>query len=281
MSSGSGLNRFSLSKAIMRRVVTPEVEELIERVPKRTGTFGYDAWGYDETKLKIGAGIMKLLYERYFRVTAHGLENVPSTGRALIIGNHSGQLPVDGGLVGYALLTNPHGPRAPRAMMERFLPTVPFIGNLLNSFGAVIGDPLNCAKMLEAEESIIVFPEGVRGAGKPFRKRYKLQRFGTGFVHMAMAHKAPIIPVGIVGCEETMPSLGSIDFLARMLGVPYVSIVPLPLPLPARVSLYFGEPIHFDNEPCTEAEVTERAETVKLAIAKLMERGLAERKRIL
>ncbi|MGQ0502650.1 MAG: lysophospholipid acyltransferase family protein [Panacagrimonas sp.] len=264
----------------MRRVVTPEVEALIERVPKRTGTFGYDAWGYDETKLKVGVGLMKLLYERYFRVTAHGLENVPSTGRALIIGNHSGQLPADGGIVGYALLTNPHGPRAPRAMMERFLPSVPFIGNLLNSFGAVIGDPLNCAKMLEAEESIIVFPEGVRGAGKPFRKRYKLQRFGTGFVHMAMEYRAPIIPVGIVGCEETMPSLGNLEFLARLIGVPYVSIVPLPLPLPARVSLYFGEPIHFDNKPCTEAEVTERADTVKLAVAKLIERGLAERKRI-
>src|SRR5262249_20160467 len=141
----------------------------------------------------------------------------PANGRLLIVGNHSGQLPMDGVLVGYALLTNPHGPRAARAMIERFFPTVPFLGNLLNGLGAVIGDPLNCAKMLEAGEAIIVFPEGIRGSGKPYRKRYELQRFGNGFVHLAMAHKTPILPVGIVGCEETMPSLGSIDPLARLL----------------------------------------------------------------
>ncbi|MGQ0697597.1 MAG: lysophospholipid acyltransferase family protein [Panacagrimonas sp.] len=276
----AALKDFRLREEIARRVVTPEIEELIDRIPKKVGSFGHDAWGYDENKVKLGVGITRLLYERYFRVVAHGLENVPAVGRALIIGNHSGQLPMDGVLVAYALLTNPHGPRAPRAMVERFLPTVPFVGNLLNSIGAVIGDPLNCAKMLEADETIIVFPEGVRGSGKPFRKRYQLQRFGNGFVHLAMAHKTPIIPVGVVGCEETMISLGSIDFLAKLLGVPYIPIMPLLVPLPARVYLNFGEPIHFDSGACSETEVTARVETVKNAIRNLIDQGLSERTRI-
>ena len=271
---------FSLREEFFRRVVTTDIEALIDRIPKRVGSFGYDPWGYDENNVKLGVGLIKLLYEHYFRVTAHGLENIPANGRALIIGNHSGQLPMDGVLVGYALLTNPHGPRAARAMIERFLPTVPFLGNFLNSLGAVIGDPLNCAKMLEADETIIVFPEGVRGSGKAYRQRYQLQRFGNGFVHLAMAHKTPIIPVGIVGCEETMPSLGSITPLAKLLGIPYVPIVPSLLPLPARVYLNFGAPIHFDSAPCSETEVKSRVEQVKDSIRDLIDAGLSERTRI-
>lgn len=268
---------FRVRDALYRQLMTPETEEVIERITKPVGTFGYDAWGYDERKVRLGVGLMRLLYEKYFRVQAHGLENVPPQGRLLVIGNHSGQLPMDGVLVGYALLTNPHGPRAARAMIERFFPTVPFLGNLLNGVGAVIGDPLNCSKMLEAEETIIVFPEGIRGSGKPYRKRYQLQRFGNGFVHLAMAHKTPILPVGIVGCEETMPSLGSIDPLARLLGIPYVPLVPAPFPLPARVVLNFGKPILFDSKAVTEDVVTERVEIVKDAIRGLIEKGLTER----
>jgi 1-acyl-sn-glycerol-3-phosphate acyltransferase len=273
----SGLRDFHLGDALSRRLVTPELEALLDRIPKPVGSFGYDAWGYDESLVKLTAGMVKLLYDKYFRVVAHGLENVPAQGRVLIIGNHSGQLPMDGVLVGYSLLTNPHGPRAARAMIERFFPTVPYLGNLLNGMGAVIGDPLNCAKMLEADEAIIVFPEGVRGSGKPWRKRYQLQRFGNGFVHLAMNHRTTIIPVGIVGCEETMPSLGNIAPLARLLGIPYAPLVPVLLPLPAKVILNFGAPITFDPSPCSEAEVTARVDQVKDAIRDLIDLGLSER----
>jgi 1-acyl-sn-glycerol-3-phosphate acyltransferase len=271
------LREFDLGDAVYRQLMTPETEAILERIGKPVGSFGYDAWGYDESKVRLGVGVMRLLYEKYFRVQAHGLENIPANGRLLVIGNHSGQLPMDGVLVGYAMITNPHGPRAARAMIERFFPTVPFLGNLLNGLGAVIGDPLNCAKMLESEEAIIVFPEGIRGSGKPYRKRYQLQRFGNGFVHLAMAHKTPILPVGIVGCEETMPSLGSIDPLARLLGIPYVPLVPMPFPLPARVVLNFGEPIRFDHAATTETEVTARVEVVKDAIRALVDKGMSER----
>tara|TARA_R110000787_G_scaffold58117_36_gene132543 strand:- start:49 stop:903 length:855 start_codon:yes stop_codon:yes gene_type:complete len=271
--------RLSLRERLAKRLVTPDVEEMVDKVPKQVGSFGYDAWGYDESRVKLGAGLTKALYERYFHVSAHGLENIPPKGRVLIIGNHSGQLPMDGMLVGYAMLSNTVAPRAPRAMMERFLPGVPFLGNFLNSIGAVVGDPINCARMLEAEEAIIVFPEGVRGSGKPYRKRYQLQRFGTGFLHLAMTHQAPIIPVGIVGCEETMPSLGNIKPLARLLGIPYVPLVPSLLPLPARVSLHFGKPIRFDAQPCSEREISSRVDHVKDAIADLIDEGLSQRTR--
>lgn len=266
-------------KQARAKLVTPELEALLDRLPNEVGSYEYDPWGFNKDTAKPVAGIMKWLYDNYFKVQAFGLENVPKTGRALIIPNHSGQLPMDGTLIGTALLTNPHGPRIPRAMIERFFPTVPFIGDLMNRMGAVIGDPSNCARMLENEEAIVVFPEGIRGSGKLYKQRYQLQRFGTGFMHLALEHKTPIIPVGVVGCEETMPSLGNIAPLAKMLGVPYFPLA-IPFPLPARVSLYFGEPLIFEDNGRQEQDVTEKVELVKERIRSLINRGLEEREEI-
>jgi 1-acyl-sn-glycerol-3-phosphate acyltransferase len=260
------LKSFSLKEEILKRLITPEIDEVMAKMPKPVGSFGYDPWGYNENTAKIGMSVTKLLYDKYFRVTAHGP-------------NHSGQLPMDGVLTGYAIATNPNGPRAPRAMIERFFPTVPYLGNLLNGFGAVIGDPINCVKMLENDEAIIVFPEGVRGSGKLYKDRYQLQRFGNGFMHLAMMHQTPIIPCGIVGCEETMPAIANIKPLAKLLGIPYAPVAPL-LPLPARVYLNFGEPMHFAGDVDHEEEVTERVEQVKAEIRKLIDKGLKERTKI-
>jgi 1-acyl-sn-glycerol-3-phosphate acyltransferase len=164
-------------------------------------------------------------------------------------------------------------------MVERFLPTIPYVGNLLNAWGAVLGDPVNCIKMLKREEVVIVFPEGVRGSGKPFRKRYELQRFGHGFMHIAMTQRAPIIPVGVVGCEETIPSLGNFKLLANALRTPYFPLA-LPFPLPARVTLNFGEPMVFDGDAANEDEVEERVDLVKSRIGALIDRGLSARRSI-
>lgn len=267
-----------INQWVKRRLVTPQASETIDRIPKPLGSFGFDPWGYNRDTAKLGLSAASWLYDHYFRVTVEGLEHVPAQGRVLLVPNHSGQLPLDGVMLGVALARNPDAPRAARAMIERFFPTVPFLGNLLNGLGAVVGDPVNCAAMLEREEAIIVFPEGIRGSGKTWNKRYTLQRFGNGFVHLAMAHETPIIPVGIVGCEETMPSVSDLKPLARLLGLPYIPLGPL-LPLPARVSIHIGEPIMVP--PCArEDDVNAQVERVKAAIAGLIEHGLAQRQSV-
>jgi 1-acyl-sn-glycerol-3-phosphate acyltransferase len=273
------LPRPDLRDRLFANLVTPQIERLVANIPKPVGSFGYDPWGYNEDAFKLALGLMKLAYDKYFRVTVHGLENIPSSGRLLVIGNHSGQLPMDGVLVGVALATNEHGPRLARAMIERFFPTVPWLGNYMNALGGVIGDPVNCSKMLEMEEAIIVFPEGVRGSGKLYKHRYQLQRFGTGFMHLALNHGAPIVPVGIVGCEETMPAIANLAPVAKLLGMPYLPLVPSLIPLPARVYLNFGKPMHFESA-ANEAEVTQHVEQVKAELRALIDVGLAERTRI-
>lgn len=270
------IRHFNPKEEALQRLITPEIEALVARIPKPVGSFGFDAWGYNEDSFKLGLALFKPLYDHYFRVQVQGLEHIPKNGRVLIIPNHSGQLPMDGILIGIATATNPDGPRAARAMIERFFPTVPWLGNLMNSWGGVIGDPVNCNKMLQSDEAIIVFPEGVRGSGKLYRDRYKLQRFGNGFMHLAMNNRTPIIPCGVVGCEETMPAVANIAPLAKLLGIPYAPIVPAPFPLPARVILKFGPAMNFAPVK-TEDEVTRCVEQVKNEIRRLIDAGLSER----
>lgn len=264
---------------LQKLMKTDEMERYIKLFPSNVSVSGYDPWGFNLNGVRNTIGVAKFLYETFFRVEAIGLENIPKEGRCLIIANHSGQLPLDGILIGYALLSNPNGPRAAKAMMERFLPTVPFVGNWLNSLGAVIGDPVNCERMLDMDEAIIVFPEGVRGSGKLFKHKYKLQRFGHGFMHLAMKHNAPIIPVGVVGCEESIISLADIKPLAELLGIPYAPLV-IPMVFPTKVYLHFGEPIYFENDVHTEHEIQDRVDVVKRSINDLINKGLSMRQSI-
>ncbi|WP_020408160.1 lysophospholipid acyltransferase family protein [Hahella ganghwensis] len=264
-------------RSLLKRVLVPgDLDAQLDAIEKPVGSLGYDPWGFNVDTNKIAVALFKPIFEKYFRVEVRGIENVPADGPVLLTGNHSGQLPIDGTLIAYALATRQPHPRLPRAMIERFFPTVPYLGNLLNQMGGVLGDPVNCSKMLSRNEAVIVFPEGIRGSGKLYRERYQLKRFGNGFMYLSMQHNAPIVPVGVVGCEETIPAIANIAPLARMLGIPYVPVA-LPLILPAKVILNFGEPMQFDQKECSEEEVTRRVDSVKAEISKLIDKGLQER----
>ena len=260
-------------------LVSKELEAHVDSMPTSAGSTGYDPWGFNVESAKIGLALLKFFYDHYFRVEAHGLENVPARGGVLLIGNHSGQLPTDGMMIGVAIATNGARPRAPRAMVERFAFNFPYVGNMLAQVGSVVGDPGNCKRMLEHGEAVIVFPEGAKGGGKLYSKRYQLQHFGNGFMHLAIATKCPIVPVGIVGGEETMPALANIKPLARILGMPSFPLT-VPFPLPAKMILNFGKPMRFTGDIESESMVTENVEKVKTEIRRLMDKGLSERESV-
>lgn len=269
----------SLRTLIKRTLMSRDMARQVDTINKPMGSLGYDPWGFNAESAKVGLSVVHHLYHRYFRVQADGVDQVPATGPVLLVANHSGQLPLDGVLIGFALATREREPRMPRAMIERFFPTVPYLGNLLNQLGAVLGDPTNCARMLANNEAVIVFPEGIRGSGKMYRDRYQLKRFGSGFMQLAMEHQATVIPVGVVGCEETIPAIANLTPLAKMLGIPYAPLA-APVILPARVFLKFGAPMHFSNEELTEDGIAQRVDQVKEAISHLIDEGLSERKRL-
>lgn len=265
-----------LNETLEKRLLPQELKDAFNRARKPLGSLGYDRWGYHSPTSHMAAALARPFYEKYFRVDAFGRENIPAQGRVLIIPNHSGYLPMDGALLGYSMLTNPFGPRVPRAMIERFFPDMPYLGNFVNAIGAVVGEPANCLDMLKQDEAVIIFPEGARGSGKGFGKRYQLQRFGCGFMQIAIDTNTPIIPVGVVGCEEALPMLGNLKGLAQRLGLPYVAVAP-PLPLPVKITLHFGEPLYFSGPIQCEDDLEQKVEVVRLKIRQLIQQGLDQR----
>ena len=207
------------------------------------------------------------------------IDRVP-TGRGLLIGNHSAQLAYDGVMVATSMLLDAEPPRAVRTMIEKFFQYQPFINVMMSRTGQLTGLPKNCERLLDEDHLILVFPEGARGGGKTFWERYQLKSFGQGFMRLALKTRSPIIPFGFVGGEECCPSLVDIKPLARLFGLPYFPITPtiLPVPLPAKCSIHFGEPLRFEGTGDEEdADILGKIEIVRQQVASLIERGRAER----
>lgn len=267
-----------LKLKLINSYLSDEEKSKIERALKNLASTGFDPWGVSPETVKASIASTLWLYRRYFRVVTHGLENVP-TGRCLFISNHSGQVPIDGMLITIALLLELEPPRLIRGMVERWAPSLPFVSTFFSRCGQVTGDIHNAKNLLERGESVMVFPEGVTGIGKTIFNRYELQNFGTGFVRLAMETKTPIIPIGVIGCEEALPSLNKLSPLAKKMGIPFIPVIPTgPIPLPTKVTLRFGKPIHFDGNPDEpDSEVRKKVDSVKDAIRTELKAGLEAR----
>jgi 1-acyl-sn-glycerol-3-phosphate acyltransferase len=261
----------------------PGTRERFAKLTPPRNEYGVDPYGFD-IDFAVGAVAPFLwLYRKYFRVQVHDIENVPAEGPVLLVGNHSGQLPFDAAMMGLSLLVELDPPRFARALVEKWVPTLPFVSSFYARLGQVVGTPENCRRLLAAGEAILVFPEGVRGLNKPFRERYRLQDFGLGFMRLALEADAPIVPVGLVGAEEQAPALADLKKVARLLAMPALPITPTPLalPLPTRYHIHFGKPMRFTGSPDDEDAVLEaKVAEVKRALQALLEEGRRARKHI-
>lgn len=255
---------------------------------KNLSEFGTDPFGFSPEHVRPVLPILEFLYRVYFRTEAHDIQRVPD-GRCLLIANHSGQLPFDGAVLGTSLLLDREPPRMIRSMVEKFATALPFFGELCMRCGQVTGLPDNCRRLLEAEECVMVFPEGARGISKPFRDRYRMSPFGHGFMRLALQTGTPIVPVAVVGAEEQTINLFDFKALAKLMRAPSFPVTPLMpffgplalLPMPVKYRLYFGEPMHFEGDPNDdEAVLAPKVQEVRAAVQRLIDRGLAERKGI-
>jgi len=264
--------------------IDAEVSDAIDSLPNRVYDLGYDAWGFHPETAKQLYTFGKRVFWPYFRPAVHGAENLPQ-GRVLIVPNHSGQLPFDALVIGSACFLEPPQPRLVRAMVEFFVPTVPFASYLFARWGQITGTPENCRRLLAADEAVLVFPEGARGISKSFSKRYQLAEFGSGFMRLALEAGAPIVPVAVIGAEEQAPAM-NMKLLAKLLGVPAFPIVPYPpfvaaVPLPVKYRVYFGEPMRFTGDPDDDDDdLAERVKTVKNRIESMIHMGLRGRKHV-
>ncbi|HEX5560555.1 MAG TPA: lysophospholipid acyltransferase family protein [Nocardioidaceae bacterium] len=229
--------------------------ELLAFLRRRlTGDYRVDEYGFDpEVTERLLLAAVRPLKERWFRVEVRGAENIPTSGGALVVSNHSGTVPVDG-LVTMVSVHDAVG-RHLRPLGADLVFRLPLIGELARKGGATLACNEDAQRMLSDGELVGVWPEGFKGIGKPFSERYKLQRFGRGgFVSAAMRTGVPIVPCSVVGAEEIYPLVGNVPALARLLGLPYLPVTPFfpwlgPLglvPLPSKWLIEFGEPIRTD-----------------------------------
>ncbi|MBM7844887.1 lysophospholipid acyltransferase family protein [Herpetosiphon giganteus] len=241
------------------------------------GDYAVDEFGLDYELLDLAKPLLLFMYKKYWRVEAVGLENVPDSGRALLVCNHSGVLPWDGAMVGAALNFEHEAGRVLRNLHLSWFSSLPFISPLLSRLGQVQALPANAEALLERDELVGVFPEGLKGVGKLYKDRYRLARFGRGgFVKVAVKTGAPIIPVSIIGGEEIHPHLHNAKGFAKLLGFPYFPITPTfpwfgPLgliPLPTKWTIVFGEPIDTEQygakgaeDPLLISQLTEQVRT--------------------
>jgi 1-acyl-sn-glycerol-3-phosphate acyltransferase len=269
------------------RSLRTEIDARVAKLPTRLNEFGVDPFGFDPEYAKPAILTAALIYRYWLRVEAQGVENVPA-GRVLLIGNHAGNtFAYDGAMLAMAMFFEAEPPRMVRGMAEYYLPQLPFFSTLMHRMGSVVGTPENCVQLLENGEAIMVFPEGERGFVKPYRKRYQLQRFGLGFLRLALETETPIVPVGIVGAEEQSPALARLEWLGKLVGAPAAPItLTFPwlglggfVPLPVKFRIRFGTPLRFEGDPNDDdSSIEKKVEIVKDEIRGLVQEGLAARK---
>lgn len=252
-----------------------------------------DDFGFDPIYDQKVRGALEFLYSRYFRVECTGIERIPEVGRCLLVANHSGTLPLDGVMIKTAVkLEHPAG-RDVRWLTEDFIYHFPYLGSAMNRLGAVRACQENAERLLAKEKLVAVFPEGVKGIGKLFAQRYRLQRFGRGgFVKLCLRTGTPIIPVAVVGAEETNPMIFRFESISKALGLPYVPVTPtFPvlgplglLPAPTKWQIHFGEPIEFGGYGPEAAEdetlVAKLAERVRATIQGMLDKAVGARKSV-
>ena len=238
---------------------------------------------WDEDLVRALLPLAMPLYSLYWRVDTFGIENIPTEGPVLLVANHSGTIPIDGALLKIAVLKE-HG-RNPWLLAADLAFTIPGFRELVRLAGNARADRDETLDLLRAGEMIGVFPEGFKGIGKGWKRRYQLQRFGRGgFVEVAMETGAPIVPVAIIGAEETYPMIGNVRILAKRLGLPYFPITPTwpllgplgTLPLPAKWIIAFGEPIPMLEYGPKAAEDTQLVLEVTEQIRRTVQHMLTE-----
>jgi 1-acyl-sn-glycerol-3-phosphate acyltransferase len=234
-----------------------QVREVIRFLSRRlTGQYDVDLFGFDpELTETMFLPLVRSLYKYYWRAEWQGLDNVPAEGAALLVSNHAGTFPLDALVMKFGVLGEHPAHRHVRLLAADLAFRMPVVSSVARKMGSTLACEEDARRLLRQGELVGVMPEGFKGVGKGYRNRYRLQRFGRGgFVETALREQVPIVPVAIVGSEETFPMLADIRPLARLFGLPYFPVTPTfpwlgPLgliPLPSKWTVEFGPPILTD-----------------------------------
>jgi len=235
-----------------------------------------DAWGRSERMRSFARALYDPVYRHWFRAEWDGLEHVPRSGGALLVANHAGAIPSDAPVIMHGIETELERPVY--GLAEFLLRSLPMVGTMWSRVGGVAAHPDNAYRLLHDDHQLVlVFPEGTKGTGKLYRDRYKLHRFGRGgFVEIAMRSGVPVVPIAVVGAEESMPIVWKSSSLAKLIGIPYFPVTANMLALgplglvgyfPSKFKLRVLPPVHFDvpaeQERYSRSRVMDEAENIR------------------
>ncbi len=250
-----------------------------------------DEWGRSERVRAIARSLYNPIYRHWFRAEWDGLEKIPTRGGALLVANHAGAIPSDAPVIMHGVETELGRPVY--GLADYMFKAIPVVGTLWARAGGVPAHPDNAYRLLRQDgQLVLVFPEGTKGTGKLYQDKYQLRRFGRGgFVEIAMRAGVPIIPIAVVGAEESMPILWKSAALAKATGLPYfpvtanmVALGPLLGPFvyfPAKFKLKVLDPVVLDVPPDQErysrSRIMDTAEAIRHSLQEALLAMLAER----
>jgi 1-acyl-sn-glycerol-3-phosphate acyltransferase len=258
----------------------PEVVARVERLELPFNRHGLDPYGVSKKDVVRWLSILAWFYRHYFNVQVEGIGNVPPRGRAMLVGNHSGGVALDGAMVVASMLLEMDPPRLAQTMADKFINLIPFASEWTSRTGQFTGLPENAERLLLDDRLLMVFPEGARGTAKLYWERNSLVEFGSGFVRLALATNTPIIPFAFIGGGDAIPTVANLYRLGKLLGAPYVPITPWLLPVPRSVPLrvLYGEPMRLSGAASDEDALIEaHVAAVKERVAALIAAGRAQR----
>jgi 1-acyl-sn-glycerol-3-phosphate acyltransferase len=261
--------------------IDEEARIAVSRLELPFNSLGFDPYGVSRGHLRVFLTALAALYRYYFSVETRGIEHVPPRGRAMLIGNHSGGIAIDGAMLLTACMLDMNPPRLAEGMIEKFIGRFPFAGEWAARMGQFPGVPENAEHLLQDDRLVMVFPEGVRGTAKLYRDRHSLVDFGSGFMRLALKTNSPIVPVAILGGGDAFPTVLNAYKLGKRIGVPYVPIVAygIPLPIPAKIEIEFGPPMRFTGTGNEDDDVVfGYVDRVKGAIADMLAEGVRRRR---
>lgn len=266
------------------KVISPDIEKKIDYIFKdlqQRYAHTKDPWGLDIDKVKETGKLLYPIYNNYFKVRVLGNKELKQS-QYMVCSNHTGQIPIDGILISMAFILEMTPPILLRGMVEKFLVKLPVLGNLSAKLGSILGDRQNCDYLLKRGESILVFPEGVRGIAKNTPEFYHLQNFSLGFLRLALKNKTPILPVAVVGAEEMFPLVFNAKNLAKKLLLPALPISLNYFPLPSPIDILIGEEIipegKFDPD-APDYELKPLVDEIETAVRNLIDEGLKNRRK--
>jgi 1-acyl-sn-glycerol-3-phosphate acyltransferase len=262
------------------QMVSTTFRRIVQEAPFFDEGHGFDVFGLSPRSLACVVAAARPIYESYFRVDSAGAEAIPRQGPAILVANHAGALPVDSVMLCLDVLRRTEPPRIPRAVADHFIPRLPLISTLYARLGVVSGTRANVRCLLERGELIAIWPEGITGTAKRFADRYRIQRWSVGFAELAIRHRAPVIPVAVIGAEESWPLLAKLR-RTHIFGAPYIPIPAVPIPLPTHYHIRYGMPHVLGRDPADASDpdlVDAAALEIRHALERLIDDARRERR---